>query len=214
MEALQLRQTAVRRLNAAIEQTLSKPSEVNINHLRQVCGELTPTPLAERVRRCAQRLLRRDPPSAEAILHTRDELILQVYAAATPPGWYVGWSDGSSKPTAQGNTAGVGGLLLDSRGQFAGQLSLRAGALTAFEAEIAALQALVGLAIGKGAQQLLVHTDCIALVRLWCCHRDDPRLVALRHQIRPLRGFRLQSVPRNHNQSAHRLARCGLSIPE
>lgn len=208
------RQTAVRRLNSAIEQALRAPDELAINHLRQVSRGGAPAPLAERVRRCATRLGRRERLQAEAILQARDQLILGIYAAAAPPGWYVGWSDGSSKSTAQGQVGSVGGLLLDSRGQVAGQLSRRVEALTAFDAEIAALEALVGLATEKDAQKLLVHTDCIALVRLWCCHRDDPRLLALRQQVRALRGFRLRGVPRSHNQSAHRLARYGLSIPE
>ena len=207
---LSIRQVSVRRLNAAIEQALRVPDKRAINHLRQASRGESPTSLAERVRRCATRLLRRDRSNTKGILQVRDQLILGIYAAATPPGWYVGWCDGSSKSTAQGPVASVGGLLLDSRGQAAGQLSRRVEALSAFEAEIAALQALVGLATETGAQKLLVHTDCIALVRLWHCHRNDPRLLALRQQVRPLRGFRLRQVPRSHNQSAHRLARCGL----
>lgn len=79
--------------------------------------------------------------------------------------------------------------------------------LRPFDAEIAALAALMQTASEHGAERLRVYTDCDGLVQLWLQARHDSRLDAVRALATRFRRLELRLVPRRHNQSAHRLAR-------
>ncbi len=169
--------------------------------------DLDAAALAERVRRRATLLARRDRSHADAILTVRDALILAVYARATPRDAFTAWCDGSCR---QGE-AGIGGLLMDPEGRITARLCQPMRGLDAFGAEIAALEAMMRAAPEHGAVRLRVYTDCIALLLLWLEKRADPRLGQVRQLARRFRRFELRALPRLHNQSANRLARQALA---
>jgi hypothetical protein len=59
-----------------------------------------------------------------------------------------------------------------------------------------------------------VHTDCVALARLWQEHRSDPRLDAVRALSRGFVALAICAIPRSHNRPAHRLARRAMAGPK
>lgn len=162
-----------------------------------------PMVFAERIRRRAARRVRLQPARAQAILDSRDRLILAVYACSLPKDAYSAWCDGSS---LRADSNGIGALLTDTRGEILAQIAHRVPAAAPFETEIAALERVLEVALEYGARHLRVHTDCPALAQLWQKHRDDRRLAAVRRLTRRLERFELKAVPRKHNQPAHRLA--------
>lgn len=197
-----------RALNALIDACLLAPGEHPPRELAICLPAEDVTALAERVRRRATLIARRERPHAEAILTARDALILALYASATPRGAFTAWSDGSSR---QGQAAGIGGLLMDPEGRMVAHLSQPLQGLDAFAAEVAALEAVMRAAADRGAGRLRVYTDCVALLLLWLEKRADPRLEQVRKQAHRFRRFELRALPRLHNQPANRLARQALA---
>jgi hypothetical protein len=65
-------------------------------------------------------------------------------------------------------------------------------------------------ALDAGANRVRVHTDCVALARLWNTRRVDPRLGAVRALARAFRGFAIRPIPRAHNRPANELARAAM----
>ncbi len=208
------RRRRARELNALIDAALGAPARHPPRQLAAYLRAEEPAALAERVRRRATRIARHERSRAETILAARDALILALYAGGGPSGGFTAWCDGSSKPGPDGPTAGVGGLLMDPQGRIVGRLSRPRRRLDAFAAEIAALEAVMHAACARGAQELRVFTDCVALQRLWLEQRADARLARVRELARRFRRFALHALPRLHNQPANRLARRALARAE
>jgi ribonuclease HI len=191
-------------LQRAIDRALTAPAADDARRLWRSAAPTPPTALAERVRRRATALMRRDRGRAAAILHERDRLILGLYAAASPRGWTSAFCDGSiTQPPA----AGIGALLLDAHGRVRSRIRRALRAPDAFAAEIAALEAALRAARRHGHVSLRVYSDCPALVKLWHARRTDGRLDRVRALAAGLAAFELRAVPRAHNRPAHALAR-------
>lgn len=194
------------RLNHAIDEALLDPGVHGVAMLYSLAGSAAPVELAERVRRRAVRLGAR----ARKIASRGDELMAAIYAAAPPRGWFNAWCDGSSSRTPPVRS-GVAGLVRDPGGRIAARIAHSVPGLDPFAAEIAALAAVLQAARDARAKQIRVHTDCLALARLWDKHRADPRLDAVRARARAFRGFALRAIPRAHNRAANRLARAAMT---
>jgi len=191
-----------RRLNRAIDQALLEPGSDDAAKLRELGGRPSPLELAERVRRRAARLGAR----SRQVPERRDALMAALYASAAPPGWFNAWCDGSSSRTPPGG-AGVGGVVMDPGGRVVARLARCHADLDPFAAEIGALAAVLKAALKAGAGRIRVHTDCVALARLWRARRSDPRLDSVRALSRGFEAFVIRAIPRSHNQTAHVLAR-------
>jgi ribonuclease HI len=202
MSAKSIQRELARSLNQAIDRALLEPTESKVAALRRMAGRPPPQELAERVRQRAIRLGRR----GVRIPERRDALIAALYAAAAPHGWFVAWCDGSSSRAPPGR-AGLGGFIIDSRGEPASQIARFAPGLDSFAAEIGALVAVLETGLALGAREMRAHTDCPALAQLWHERREDHRLDAVRTLARRYRRFELRAVPRKHNAPANRLAR-------
>jgi ribonuclease HI len=197
-----------RNLNRAIDQALLEPARDDAAKLRQLGGRPPPVELAERVRRRAARLGAR----SRQVAQRGDALIAALYAAAAPPGWFSAWCDGSCGRTRPGH-AGVGGLVMDPDGRIVARFARSQAALDPFSAEIAALAAALKAGLKAGAARMRVHTDCLAVARLWHERRSDPRLDPVRALSRGFRALAIRSIPRSHNRPAHRLAREAVAGP-
>ena len=194
-------------LNEAIDGALREPSPAHFEVVVAAGRGLSRATVAEKVRQRATLLGRREPAIASSLLATREALIFSVYAAAAPRGWYCGWCDGSSLRREGSRRAGIGGILLDPLQRPADEFADPIGDLGPLEAEIAALIRLLAIALRRGVQRLRVHTDSSAVSHLWARQRRDARLAPVVDLAGRLRAFRLQRIPRQHNLSAHRLAR-------
>ena len=131
-----------------------------------------------------------------------------------PKGWFSAWCDGSSTTDADGRRAGIGLVLMDAQHEVIAALGEPAEALSALDAELAALEATVKTAVARGAGYLRVHTGCPALVHLWQDRRDDDSLSGVRQAARSLRRLQLRLVPRRFNQVANALARDAVRRPQ
>ena len=205
--AEQDRTRPARRFNDAIDRALQQPTETSYQAVLRLRTPTTAQALAERVRHRAALLARRERQRRAPIVQARDRLMLAIYAAATPVGWHSAWCDGSI--VSGSDATGIGGLLMDPRGRIVAEIARRDSGLTPFEAEIAALVAMVEVAHAQGAKRLRVYSDCGAVVRLWHQRRGDPRLAAFAARVRELRRLEICALPRLHNQPAHRLAKAG-----
>jgi len=194
-----------RLLNAAIDQALIHGTEQNRRRVLAHLPARGSTAQAERIRRRSITLARRGH-RGKRLERARDALLIALHAHAAPGGWACGWTDGSFVPGDRPR-AGLGGLLLDGAGHLVARLSRRSDARSAFDAELAALTALLHTATRRGVRRLRVHTDCPALARLWHARRGDPRLDRVRTLAMALECFELRAIPRLHNHTANRLAR-------
>lgn len=181
-----------------------KPEAVALQALHRLRRSLGTTTLAERVRQRATALARRNHSASARILAVRDALVEALYRDASPKGWFDAWCDGSAKPDGP---ASIGALVLGPDSRVVARISRAAGHISPFEAEIAALEAVLEVAVKRDFRHMRVHTDCRALVELWRTHRADPRLARVRTLAHRLERLELRAVPRLHNQPAHRLAR-------
>jgi ribonuclease HI len=163
--------------------------------------------LAERVRQRATWLGRHEHEQAQHILSNRDELIMALYAGLAPEGWANAWCDGSSNRQASERHAGIAAVLLDAKGKCVSQISRYVDDKNAFEAELAALAAVLEDASTHHIERLSVHSDCKALVQLWYEQRDDPRLAPVRLLASRFKGLHISAIPRLHNQVANALAK-------
>ena len=207
MKSSQDQQRPARHVNEVIDRALQQPTDAHFRAARRLRATTPMQNLAERARRRATLLARRDRRHSAQILRSRDRLMLSLYADATPAGWHTAWCDGSI--TTGKREAGIGGLLMDAAGRIVTEVTRRVPELTPFEAEIAALVAILQVARAQGVQRLRVYSDCGAVVRLWQRSRDDARLVALAALAREFRRLQVCALPRLHNQPAHRLAKSG-----
>lgn len=192
-------------LNAAIDQALTRGTRASRRALLELLPARSSAAQAAHVRRRSVALARRGQ-RGKRLERARDALLLALHAHAAPPGWACGWSDGSFVPGDRPR-AGLGGLLLDGSGRLIARLSRGSDARNAFDAEAAALAALLAAALRRGIRRLCVHTDCPALARLWRARRTDRRLTAVRASAAALERFELRAIPRLHNPTANRLAR-------
>jgi ribonuclease HI len=206
------RRPSARPVNELIDRALLHPTDTQWRAVARIGRTVAIQRLAERVRRRATVLARRDRAHGAGILRARDGVILAVYAGDTPARWHTAWCD--SSVTNGAHIAGVGGLLQDAAGRQVAELARRASERTPFEAEIAALVAVVQLARAHDVERLRVYCDCSALARLWHARRDDPRLAALAVLARDFRRLQVCSLPREHNQPAHRLAKSAAASAE
>jgi ribonuclease HI len=207
MKPSQDRQRPARHVNEVIDRALQQPTGAHFREALRLRATVPTQNLAERARRRATLLARRDRRHSAQILRSRDRLILAIYADATPAGWHTAWCDGSI--TVGKREAGIGGLLMDAAGQIVAELTRRVPGLTPFEAEIAALVAILQVARAQGVQRLRVYSDCSAVVQLRQQCRDDTRLAAVAALAREFRRLQVCALPRLHNQPAHRLAKTG-----
>ena len=205
------RQTA-QKLNALIEHALLAPSADHRQQLIQLVTDNDVRLLAERIRQLATRLGKQHRSDRARLLSERDELMLAVYAATVPAQWSCAWVDGSSIKTEARRRAGIGGVLLDADGNVIERFSRAIGEQGGFDAELAALSALLQLAIDHKQLQLWVYCDNQGLVNLWHERRDDPRLEGIRVLVRHLQKFALRYIPRAHNQIANALAQQAVKI--
>lgn len=196
-------------LNEAIDEALRDPSPTQIDAVVAAGRGLSRATVAEKVRQRASLLGRREPALAGSVLARREAVIFAVYAAAVPTGWYCGWCDGSSLRRQGTRRAGIGGILLDPLRRPVAEFADPIGDFAPLEAEIAALVRLLRIALALGVQRLKVHTDSFAVAHLWLRQRRDTRMLAIVKLAARLRAFRLQRIPRQHNLSAHRMARRG-----
>jgi hypothetical protein len=205
------RREEARRLQEAIDAALLQAAPEDLERALATADRRDVLKLADRVRLRAQRLARARPAQRDRVLPAADALVLALYRKAAPPGWLCGWCDASVMHEGALRRVGVGAVILDAAGRSRARVSRQIAACDPFEAEIAALEAsLVAAAAHRGgAPGIRVYTDCDALVSLWLQHRDDLRLHAVRVLARKVGRFDLRSLPRRHNQVAHRLARGG-----
>ncbi len=201
------RRDEARLLNQLIDRALLQPSTQHRGELLALARQHATQRLAERVRQRATRLGRHTPEHAQRLLSNRDELIMALYAGATPEGWANAWCDGSSSRQASERHAAVGVVLMDVGGKCISQTSRYVGGKSAFEAELTALKAAMDIALAHNIERLRVHTDSKALVQLWHERWDDPRLTDVRLLGARFRGLHIRAIPRLHNQVANALAR-------
>ncbi len=190
------------RIDPLIDRALDIPSGDNLDTL-VAAAERRPTKLAERIRRRAAYRARRAPDQTDALLHSRQRLLQKLYAAEAP-GYLTAWSDAAVFPGRK--DSGIGGLLCNPDGETLVEFSIRHQGCDVLAAEIDAAVYAMELAVACGMQRLRLHTDCTALVDLWCRKRDDARLRPLLRTHRSVR-LKLRGVPRLHNQRADWLAR-------
>lgn len=193
-------------VNDLIDRALRQPTDAHFRAVARLPA-IAPQDLAERVRRRATLLARRDRRNRAPILQARDRLMLALYANATPAGWHTAWCDGSL--AAARTATGIGGLVVDASGRIVAEFARRVPDQPPFEAEIAAVVATLEAAHAHGARRLRVYSDCGAAVRLWHQRRDDARLAALAALAGEFRRLQICVLPRLHNQPAHRLAQAG-----
>jgi len=194
-------------LNTVIDQALVAPSSRHQQQLLQFTQSIAVRSLADRVRKRATLLGKRQREHTRQILATRDELIMALYAATTPPGWACAWCDGSSIKLDGHYQAGIGGIMLEPKGTLVARISRAIGDYHAFEAELAAVAAIIRTALEHQQKRLWVYTDNYGLAQLWQAHRADNRLAEIRQLSAELERFALQALPRRHNQPANALAR-------
>jgi hypothetical protein len=179
-----IRHAQTQRINRAIDDALQNPGAETLPALLALAANEATIPLCDRIFRRATRLARQNRSETANIIATRNRRVLEVYAHRAPKSWFSAWCDGSS--TTDGRRAGIGLVLMDAQQEVIAALGETAGALSALDAELAALEAMVKTAVAWGAGYLHVHTDCPALVHLWQDRRDDDVLSGVRQAARPL----------------------------
>ena len=207
MSASATRRQQGQRVNTLIDQALLAPSADHQQQLVQLTQTLPVTPLADRLRKRATWICKRRREDTRQLLATRDALIMALYAAMVPTGWACGWCDGSSIKQDATYQAGIGGIVMVSQGPVIVRISRAIGDRQAFEAEVAAVVAVIRAALDQQQRRLWVYTDNSGLARLWQTHREDDRLAELRQLSVQLDRFALQALPRRHNQPANALAK-------
>lgn len=212
MPATTTRRKQAQLVNTVIDQALLVPSSQHQQQLVNVTNTIPITPLAERVRKRATLLGKRHKGDISQLLATRDELIMALYAATVPQGWACAWCDGSSIKLDAHYQAGIGGIVMDSKGSVIIRISRTIGDYHAYEAELAAVAAVINSALEYQLRRLWVFTDNHGLAQLWQEHRDDYRLVEIRHLASDLDRFALQALPRHHNQPANALAKAATGL--
>jgi ribonuclease HI len=194
-------------VNIVIDQALLAPSSQHQQQLLKFTNIISVTPLAERVRKRATLLGKRHKGDISPLLAVRDNLIMTLYAATVPQGWACAWCDGSSIKLDAHYQAGIGGIVMDSNGSVIMRISRAIGDHHAYEAELAAVAAVISSSLEHQLRRLWVFTDNHGLALLWQEHRDDKRLAEIRHLVSGLECFALQALPRHHNQPANALAK-------
>lgn len=198
----------IRELNRLIDSSLQEPEKEQVSTMIDIAGADNFQALAERIRRRSASLIKRQSTGTQrTILDTRDRLMQLVYAGAAPNGCYCAWSDASRKKEDGDYTARIGGLLMDPERCIVAEISQPVSDRPIFEAEIAALAAILEAGLEHRADCLIAHTDCDALVSLWLRERDDPRLLKIRQIASQYKKILLRSIPRLHNQPANFLAK-------
>lgn len=202
------RREAARAAGEAVDRALLSSAPADLQSALELLQRHDAPVAADRVRLRAKRLAKTRASRRRSILDAADALVLALYRRAAPEGWLCGWCDASVGRDGQPQRAGVGAILVDARGRETARISRPGAGCEPFEAEVAALEAVLEAAArDDGTKRIRVYTDCTALVALWLQHRRDPRLRVVRERARRLRRFELRSLPRRHNQIAHRLAR-------
>lgn len=189
--------------------------QVSVEHRQQVI-QLTESDslvrLAERIRKRASLLAKHRRSETKAILRARDELILLLYASAVPGGWSCGWSDGASVRVNSHYIAGIGGIIMDRGGNIIDRISRGIGDKSAFDAELAAVVAVMHSAIERKQTKLMVYTDNKGLVQLWHERRGDERLDDIHQLSERFERFSLRPIPGQHNQPTNALAKQAIQV--
>lgn len=197
------RKERARRFNALLDGALPDPGTVKLEQLLAWLEQESLPRLAERLCRRTSLLARQT--AAPDVVENRDRLLLRLYAAAAPQEWHSAWCDGSHV----GGAGGIGGLILQRDGKPLCRFSENCRKTDAFSLEIKALERTVQAAIEYDIERLRVHSDCVALARMWHRSREDARLQKVHALARRLRAFGIYHIPRQHNRPAHRLAQEG-----
>lgn len=190
-----------------IDQALLTPSSQHQQQLGELTQTIPVTPLADRVRKRATLLCKRQRKNTQQLLATRDNLIMALYATAVPRGWACAWCDGSSIKQDDHYQAGIGGIVMNAEGIVIAHICRAIGDYHAYEAEIAAVATVIRTALDSLQRRLWVYTDNHGLAQLWQEHRDDNRLAEIRRLALDLDRFALRALPRQHNQPANALAK-------
>lgn len=214
MRTTTTRRQQARLINAMIDQALLVPSSQHHQQLVPFTQTIPVVSLADRVRKRATLLSKRQRENTRQLLATRDQLIMALYAAIVPQGWACAWCDGSSIKQDSHYQAGLGGIVLEPEGTVIARISRGIGDHHAFEAELAAVTAVIQAALDHQQRRLWVYTDNHGLAQLWHAHRDDNRLAEIRRLRAGLERFALQALPRRHNQPANALAKAATTHPD
>ena len=201
------RRQQAQQVNTVIDQALLAPSLQHQQQLLRLTNTIPVRQLAERIRKRATLIGKRQRGNTHQLLAERDELIMALYASTVPQGWACAWCDGSSLKLNSHYQAGIGGIVADSNGNVIAHFSRTIGDHCAFEAELAALAAVISTAAAYQQRRLWVFTDNHGLAQLWQEHRDDSRLAEIRCLASDLDRFALQALLRQHNQPANALAK-------
>jgi ribonuclease HI len=207
MQSSITRRQQAQQFNTVIDQALLAPSLQHQQQLLQLTNTIPVRQLAERIRKRATLIGKRQRGNTHQLLAGRDELIMALYASTVPQGWARAWCDGSSFKLDSHYQAGIGGIIKDSNGNVIERISRAIGDHHAYDAELAAVAAVIGTALAHQQRRLWVFTDNHGLTQLWQEHRDDSRLAEIRRLASDLERFALQALPRQHNQLANALAK-------
>jgi len=196
-------------LAEAIDRALLRSAAADLQRVLGLSQREDAARMADRVQLRAKRLAKTYATQRSHVLAAASTLILRLYGAAVPADWLCGWCDATVDRDGARRYAGAGGVILDGRGREFARVCEPIAEAEPFEAEIAALEAVLRAAAGRSehARRIRVYTDCDALVSLWLHRRRDPRLSGVRSLACRLRRLELRPVPRRHNRIAHRLAR-------
>ncbi len=194
-----------------IDQALAEPSERSCNAVVTMLSSMEPEKLAERVRRRATILCRQQPQACRQILRVRDRLILVIYGKAAHVQAFSAWCDASLKVTDGKTVAAISGLMLSPQGKLIAIIVDLTEKRDAVEAEAAAVTAVMQAALQRHVNRLRIHSDCLALVRLWLERREDLRLVEINQLANQFYNFEMYYIPRLHNQPADKLAKMALT---
>jgi len=214
MQTTTTRRQQTQLVNAVIDQALAAPSFLHQQQLMQFTQTIPVTPLADRVRKRATLLCKRQRKNTRQLLTTRDALIMALYTTTLPHGWACAWCDGSSIKQDSHHLAGIGGIVMDHGGTIISRLSRTIGDHHAFKAELAAVAEVMRTAHDHQQHRLWVFTDNHGLAHLWHTHREDDRLAEIRRLARQFERFALQALPRRHNQPANALAKAAVTNPD
>jgi hypothetical protein len=168
-------------LNAAIDAALLDVPDSAVATLRPLIRGEEPARLADRVVRRATRLARMHRIEGPSILCVRDRILLALYHAASPHGWFSGWSDSAAISRGDGGrVTRLGVVLVTPSGRVAAELGTRGRSRQSFDAEIEALLTLLKIGLRRSAHRITVHTDCKALAAVDLQARRSARARASR----------------------------------
>lgn len=199
-------QSERRRLLRAIDRLIEDPQPHCIDRFLAQSFSYDPYLVSVLLRRRFDEHGRQRPYLRRGLRRLRRELLgaLRTHLRAD---WHYAWSDGSRMECESGAAAGLGGVVLDPRGETVCEISETRDGINPFDAERYALLAVLRAAAKEGVQRLVLNTDCRSLVQLVTERPADPRVRGIRRALERFEDVRLRVIPRRENRHADRLAR-------